>query len=62
MKAKQLTLTIAPEGDWRQIIVNNDEGYEFYQRRQDGPFEQEVSEGNYDIVVRVVQKILHLYP
>ena len=32
--------------------VNNDEGYEFYQRRQDGPFEQEVSEGNYDIVVR----------
>ena len=46
------TLTIAPEGDWRQIIVNNDEGYESYQRRQDGPFEQEVSEGNYDIVVR----------
>lgn len=45
------TLTIAPEGNWEQIIVNNDEGYEFFQNGWDGPFEQEVSEGRYDIVV-----------
>ncbi len=45
------TLTIAPEGNWEQIIVNNDEGYEFFQDGWDGPFEQEVSEGRYDIVV-----------
>ena len=45
------TLTIAPEGNWELIIVNNDEGYEFFQNGWDGPFEQEVSEGRYDIVV-----------
>lgn len=45
------TLTIAPEGNWEKIIVNNDEGYEFFQNGWDGPFEQEVSEGRYDIVV-----------
>lgn len=45
------TLTIAPEGEWILIVVNSDEGYEFEQYFWDGPFEQEVSEGNYDIVV-----------
>ncbi|MCQ2266072.1 MAG: hypothetical protein MJZ46_08575, partial [Bacteroidales bacterium] len=45
------TLTIAPEGNWEKIIVNNDEGYEFFQNGWDGPFEQEISEGRYDIVV-----------
>lgn len=45
------TLTIVPEGNWLQIFVNNDEGYEFCQFSDMGPFEQEVSEGRYDIVI-----------
>lgn len=44
------TLTIAPEGEWDEIIINNDDGFEDYCFFPD-TYQQEVSEGFYDIVV-----------
>lgn len=47
------TLTIAPEGEWEEIIINNDDGFVdyFYRDDTDTIYQREVSEGFYDIVI-----------
>lgn len=46
------TLTIAPEGLWERIIINNDGGFEDYCSSWDTAlYQREVSEGFYDIVI-----------
>lgn len=46
------TLTIAPDGVWDIIIINNDDGFEDYGWYDDDTiFQREVSEGFYDIVI-----------
>ena len=44
------TLTIAPDGEWERIVINNDDGFEDYCFSPD-IYQQEVSEGLYDILV-----------
>ena len=44
------TLTIEPDGEWERIVINNDDGFEDYCFSPD-IYQQEVSEGLYDILV-----------